>query len=396
MQGWAGAGKSYLLDAARQSWQAEGYEVRGAALSNAAAQNLDKEANIASTSISKLQFDIEKGDVQLTSKTVLVVDEAGMVSTRQMAYLVERCEQAGAKIVLVGDTQQLQSIEAGASMRAVAERIGMVELNEVRRQSTEVDRSIAQDFREGRADQALQKMDDLGRLSVEKNMDAAQDKAVCNFLKDQAEGKTSLLIAATRAEVGDLNQKVRAELQAAGSVSREQVACPTSQGYRNFSESDRVVFGQKHSFGERDDASKTVINGSTGTVRAAMDNDGKPSLSVTLDKSGQTVKVDLAEFSKIDHGYATTAHKSQGATVDRVHALVGEQSGREWSYVAASRNRESVQIYTTADHYQRPEKGIEKVASDLEKGMSRSGQKDMATDYSKSPSAREKDDDFSR
>ena len=395
LQGWAGAGKSYLLDAARQSWQAEGYEVRGAALSNAAAQNLDKEANISSTSVAKLQFDTAKGDVVLNSKTVLVIDEAGMIGTRPMADLVEKCEQAGAKIVLVGDTKQLQAIEAGAAMRAVGERIGMVELTEVRRQTAEIDRNIARDFREGRATEALQKIDGLGRLSIEKNMPAAQDKAVSNFLADQKEGKTSLLIAATRAEVSDLNQKVRAELQAAGSVSKEQVACPTSTGYRNFSEGDRVVFGQKHSFGERDDASKTVINGSTGTVRAALDNDGKPSLSVILDKSGQTIRIDLAEMSKIDHGYATTVHKSQGATVDRVHALVGEQSGREWSYVASSRNRDSVQIYTSKDHYHRPEPGKVKEETALEKGMGRSGQKDMASDYLK-PAAAEKDNDLSR
>ena len=392
LQGWAGAGKSYLLDAARQSWQAEGFEVRGASLSNAAAQNLQSEAGIKSTSIAKLQFDLAQGDVQLTNKTVLVLDEAGMVGTRQMADLVQKCEQAGAKIVLVGDTNQLQPIEAGAAMRAIGERIGIVELNEVRRQTNQIDKDIAADFRFGRAGDALQKIDDLGRLKVEKNMDVAQDKAVANFLKDRDEGKISLLIAATRAEVSHLNQKVRAELQASGSVSREQMACPTSQGYRNFSEGDRVVFGQKHNFGGRGNESKTVINGSTGTVSQAFEDDGKPTLTVTLDKSGQTVKVDLTEFSKIDHGYATTAHKSQGATVDKVHAVIGEQTGKEWSYVAASRNRESVQIYTTADHYQRAEKGIEKVISDLEKGMAKSQAKDFAIDYK----AAEKEPDFER
>ena len=386
LEGWAGAGKSYLLGAARESWEAAGYEVRGVALANAAAQNLEKEAGIASTSIAKLQHDIEKGDVQLSSRTVLVLDEAGMVGTRQMQSLFEKAELAGAKIVLAGDTKQLQSIDAGAAMRAISEQIGKAELSEVRRQTHQIDREIARDFREGRAGEALEKLDKLDRLHVGKDMHEARTEAVKAFMADRAEGKTSLLIAATREEVRQLNGEVRAELQAAGKVDRDGITTKTSTGYREFSQGDQVVFGERFMFGPKGDQDRTVVNGSTGQVLSAMKEDGKASLLVQLDKSGEVVRVDLDKMNKVDHGYCTTVHKSQGATVETAHVLAGERTGQEWAYVAGSRQKEGVSIYTSRDHYQRPEPGKVDEKSDLEKGMSQSQAKDLATDYTKGSS----------
>jgi Ti-type conjugative transfer relaxase TraA len=395
VQGHAGAGKSYLLSAGRDAWESEGYDVRGAALSNAAAQNLHAEAGIASTSIAKLVHDLESGQTALTSKTVLVIDEAGMVGSRQTQYLIEKCEQAGAKIVLVGDTMQLQSIEAGAAMRAVAEKIGMVELDEVRRQVNQIDKEIANDFREGRAGEALDKLDKLDRLHVGQDMRAAQADAVKGYLADREEGKSVLLIAATRAEVQQLNASVRAELVERGEVKKEGVCVKVSSGYREFSEGDQIVFGEKQSFGERDDDSKTVINGSRGTVLSATEyaGAGVSELQVKLDKSGEIVNVRLEPELKIDHGYSTTVHKSQGATVDQVHVVVGERAGLEWSYVAGSRHRDEVHVYTSVEHHTRPEEGKE-LASDLSKQMSQSQAKDVAHDYAKpSPAASKQAED---
>lgn len=384
VQGHAGAGKSYLLSAGREAWESDGYDVRGAALSNATAQNLQAEAGIASTSIARLVHDIENGQTTLTSKTVLVVDEAGMVGTRQTQYLLQKCEEAGAKIVLVGDTKQLQSIEAGAAMRSIGEKIGMCELDEVRRQKTAIDREIANDFREGRAGEALAKLDQLDRLHVQPDMRTAQADAVKGYMADRDEGKSVLLIAATRAEVRALNAEVRAELVERGEVEKEGVCVKTAGGYREFSQGDQIVFGQKQSFGERGDETKTVINGSTGEVLSAKEYEGTgiAELQVRLDKSGEIVTVRLEPDVKLDHGYATTAHKSQGATVDKVHVVVGERAGQEWSYVASSRHRDEVHVYTSKEHYSRPAEG-KNVTAELAKQMGQSQQKDVAHDYSK-------------
>lgn len=383
LEGWAGAGKSYLMDAARQSWEAAGYEVMGAALSNSAAENLQEEAGIASTSIAKLAHDLENGNVQLSSKTVLVIDEAGLVGTRQMQYLFEKAEEAGAKIVLVGDTKQLQSIDAGAAFRAVGEKIGCVELSEVRRQNTQAEREIARDFREGRASEALNKLDKLDRLHIGKDMAEARAEAVKAFMADRENGKSALLIAGTREEVRLINAEVRTQLQGLGHVEKEGITAKTSTGYREFSAGDEVRFGEKFSFGQKGDDSRTVVNNTRGVVVSVREVEGKPEVQVKLDKSGQIVNVQLEKFGKLDHSYASTNFKAQGQTVDRTHVVAGESTGREWSYVAGSRHREEVLIYTSQEHHQRhqPEKVHEK--SDLEKGMSKAGQKDMATDYLK-------------
>jgi Ti-type conjugative transfer relaxase TraA len=399
VQGHAGAGKSYLLSAGREAWEEAGYDVRGAALSNAAAQNLQAEAGIASASIAKLTHDIENGQTLLTNKTVLVIDEAGMVGSRQTQYLIEKCEEAGAKIVLVGDTKQLQSIEAGAAMRSIGEKIGIEELDEVRRQKTAVDREIANDFREGRASDALEKLDQLDRLHIGKDMRNAQTEAVRGYLADRDEGKSVLLIAATRNEVRQLNAEVRAELVRRGEVVAEGVLAKTANGYREFGEGDQIVFGQKQCFGERGDDAKTVINGSTGKVVSAREygSAGIAELQVRLAKGGEIIAVRLEPDIKLDHAYATTVHKSQGATVDQVHVVVGGRAGQGWSYVAGSRHRNEVHFYSSSEHYSRPEQGKEAV-TDLAKQMSASQAKDVAHDYSKPAPAASKqaENDHSR
>lgn len=383
LQGWAGAGKSYLMDAARQSWEASGYEVKGAALSNSAAENLQSEAGITSTSIAKLAYDLENGNAYLTSKTVLVIDEAGLVGTKQMQHLFEKAEEAGAKIVLVGDTKQLQSIDAGAAFRAVGEKIGQVELSEVRRQNTPQEREIAQDFREGRASEALDKLDKLDRLMVSRDMGEARAEAVRAFMADRESGKSALLIAGTREEVRLLNAEVRVQRQGLGHVEKEGVTAKTSAGYREFSAGDEVRFGEKFAFGQKGDDSRTVVNNTRGVVVSVREVEGRPEVQVKLEKNGQVVNVQLEKFDKLDHAYASTNHKAQGRTVDRTHVVAGEQTGREWSYVAGSRHREEVRIYTSKEHHQRakPEQSREK--TDLEKSMSKSNQKEMATDYLK-------------
>jgi Ti-type conjugative transfer relaxase TraA len=378
VQGHAGTGKNFTLGAAREVWATDGYRVIGTALSNAATRNLEQESGIASINTAKLAFEIEQGRLALDPHTVLVVDEAAMLGTRQLDELTARAEAAGAKIVLVGDTRQLQAIEAGAPMRAFAERVGQVELTEVRRQRDPMEREIARDFRAGRAIDALQKLDERGRLHVAPDTHRALAEAARGFLGDRGAGKSSLVVAATRAEVRNLNHEIRTELIACGEVARQGVPVRTSNGWREFSQGDQVIFGEKFHFGGRSDPDRSVWNGATGKVLDVHDAGSGAVLHVQLSHSDEIVRVDTSVLDKIDHGYATTTHKAQGATVDRCHVVAGERTGREWTYVAGSRHREEVHFYTSREHV--PNQIRE---SALARDMSRTQQKDMATDYSR-------------
>lgn len=144
--GYAGTGKSAMLGVAREAWEASGYEVRGVALSGIAAENLESGSGIASRTIASMEHGWKNGRDMLTSRDVLIIDEAGMVGTRQLERVLSHAAGAGAKVVLVGDPQQLQSIEAGAAFRSIHDRHGGVEIHEVRRQHEDWQRDATRDL----------------------------------------------------------------------------------------------------------------------------------------------------------------------------------------------------------------------------------------------------------
>ena len=154
--GYAGTGKSAMLGVAREAWEAAGYEVRGVALSGIAAENLESGSGIASRTIASLEHGWEQGRELLTSSDVLVIDEAGMVGTRQLERVLSDAAEAGAKVVLVGDPQQLQAIEAGAAFRSIHERHGGAEIGEIRRQREDWQRDATRDLANGRTGDALE------------------------------------------------------------------------------------------------------------------------------------------------------------------------------------------------------------------------------------------------
>jgi AAA domain-containing protein/TrwC relaxase len=134
VNGLAGTGKTFMLQIAREAWERAGYEVLGTTLAAKASQTLAAGSGIESVHLHPLLSQLTPGQRRLTDRSVLVLDEAGMVGTRQLERLAALTEQAGAKLVLVGDHRQLQAIEAGAPFRAIAERLGAAELNGVIRQ----------------------------------------------------------------------------------------------------------------------------------------------------------------------------------------------------------------------------------------------------------------------
>ena len=116
------SGKSAMLGVAREAWEESGYRVRGVALSGIAAENLESGSGIASRTIASLEHQWAQGRELLDDQDVLVIDEAGMIGSRQMERVLSEAERRGAKVVLVGDPEQLQAIEAGAAFRSLAER----------------------------------------------------------------------------------------------------------------------------------------------------------------------------------------------------------------------------------------------------------------------------------
>ncbi|HUB72923.1 MAG TPA: Ti-type conjugative transfer relaxase TraA, partial [Solirubrobacteraceae bacterium] len=241
--GYAGTGKSTMLGEARAAWEAEGYHVRGAALSGIAAQQLEGGAGIASRTVHSLLFQWEQGREALTERDVLVVDEAGMIGSRQMERLLSAAQRSGAKVVLVGDPEQLQAIEAGAAFRAIAERVGAAEITEVRRQREAWQQAATRELATGRTDEALARYEQAGMVTGHATLSAAKDAMIAGWdvVRRETPQARQIMLAYRRDDVRDLNERARAVRQAAGELGEDFVVA-TERGARTFAVGERVYF----------------------------------------------------------------------------------------------------------------------------------------------------------
>ncbi|WP_027062406.1 Ti-type conjugative transfer relaxase TraA [Mesorhizobium loti] len=331
--GLAGAGKTTALKAAREAWEREGFRVVGGALAGKAAEGLEKEAAIAARTLASWELRWGRGTDLLDAKAVFVMDEAGMVASRQMALFVDVVARAGAKLVLVGDGEQLQPIEAGAAFRAIHDRVGYVVLENVRRQKQNWMRRASVDFARGRTADAIGAYQARGKVLGSQTKAEAIQALIADWIRDHDPQESSIILAHLRRDVRMLNEQARAALVERGAIG-EGFGFQTEQGPRNFAAGDQIVF-------LRNENSLGVKNGMIGRVA-----ESKPG-RIVVEIAGNTRRVEITQafYRDVDHGYATTIHKSQGTTVDRVKVLASLSLDKHLSYVAMTRHREDVALY---------------------------------------------------
>ncbi|RVC60616.1 Ti-type conjugative transfer relaxase TraA [Mesorhizobium sp.] len=360
--GFAGTGKSAMLGVARQAWAAAGYEVRGAALSGIAAENLESGSGISSRTVASMEHSWEHDRDLLTALDVLVIDEAGMVGTRQLERLLSHAADVGAKVVLVGDPQQLQAIEAGAAFRSIHERHGGVEIGQVRRQREDWQRDATRDLATGRIGAAIGAYDTQGMVHQAATRDQARSDLVARWDRDrQAEPQVSrIILTHTNDEVRALNKAARERMRAAGDLG-DEVHVDVERGAKTFARGDRVMF-------LRNERGLGVKNGTLGVIEEVS----VQGMTVQID-DGRSVRFDLKDYAHIDHGYAATIHKVQGMTVDRTHVLATPGMDAHSSYVSLSRHRDGMDLHYGSDDFATRER--------LVRTLSRDRAKDMASDY---------------
>ncbi|MBY0375694.1 MAG: Ti-type conjugative transfer relaxase TraA [Bryobacteraceae bacterium] len=368
--GYAGTGKSAMLGVAREAWEAAGYEVRGVALSGIAAENLESGSGIASRTIASMEHGWGQGRDVLTSRDVLVIDEAGMVGTRQLERVLSHAAEAGAKVVLVGDPQQLQSIEAGAAFRSIFERHGGAEIGEVRRQREDWQRDATRDLATGRTGDAIHTYDGHGMVHAAPTREQARADLIDRWDRERQSSpdQSRIILTHTNDEVRALNEAARERMREAGDLG-EDVRLTVERGARSFASGDRVMFLQN-------ERGLGVKNGMLGTIEQVSER----SMSVRTD-AGRSIAFDLKDYDRIDHGYAATIHKAQGMTVDRTHVLATPGLDAHGSYVALSRHRDGMDL-----HYGRDDFADE---NRLVRTLSRDRAKDMASDYERANPAQE-------
>lgn len=356
--GFAGAGKSTMLAAAREAWEAQGYQVHGAALSGKAAEGLEESSGIACRTLASWSRSWEpRSDGrpprhQLGKGDVFVIDEAGMVGSRQLARFIGEAETRGAKIVLVGDHEQLQAIGAGAPFRAIAEQIGHVELSDIRRQREDWQRQASVSFATHNTAEGLAAYRENGNIHFATDRNEVRAAIVRDYLTDREQHPegSRVAMAHRRVDVRAINDGIRSALQDSNRLGRGEeggeFTFQTNDGQRDFAPGDRIVFLENsRDLGVKNGMLATVEAVEAGRISARLDGAARSW------ENARMVTIATDEYQAIDHGYATTIHKNQGATVDRSFVLASGTMDRHLTYVAMTRHRDGVDLYASADEF---------------------------------------------
>lgn len=341
--GVAGAGKTTMLRAVADAFERSGHQVLGTATSGQAARNLAREAGIGeSGTIASLIWRLDHGRLQLTEKTVIVLDEVGMTDDKDLARLAAYVELAGARLVLTGDHHQLGAVGPGGALGAlVARHPGVVHhLRENRRQHDPGERQALEALRDGEVAEAVEWYQSHGRVHAAQDREDALQGAVDAWAKDVEDGHETGLYAWRRANVAELNRRARQWMEEAGRLLGPELTCPGGAAYRA---GDRVVTLAP-------DPTAGLVTSERATVEAVDLASG--SLLLRTD-DGRQVRLSGDETSaeRLGYAYATTVHRSQGSTTARAH-LFADGGGRELAYVAMSRAKEGTDAWVVADDLQ--------------------------------------------
>lgn len=325
-----GTGKTYAVGTARTAWEAAGFTVRGAALAAQAAKQLQDGAGIESHTVDSLLADLDRGG-RLAPRTVLVVDEAGMVGTRKLARLFRHAEAAKAKVVLIGDHHQLPEIDAGGVFRGLHDRLTTVELTENRRQVAGWERGALDSYRAGRPAEALAAYEARERLTISGDAADRRKTMVEDWWQARTRGEDTLMLAARRADVDALNTAARQRRIDAAELGAD-VATIAGTPY---AVGDEVMtLRNRHALGIRNGTRATVLAAEGAGLRVRTQDGADVHLPDWYLKAGW-----------VSHAYATTVHKGQGATCDRALLLANDALFREAGYVGLSRARHHTQLY---------------------------------------------------
>ena len=319
--GEAGTGKTFAIVAAAEGWAQAGVELRAAAPTWRAA-NVMRDEGLPATSIAALLAELgraEAGDGDgLARGSTLLIDEAGMADTATTARLIALAEAAQAKLVLVGDPEQLGEIGAGGLFRGIAERSEPIYLDQVIRHEHELDREAARRIREGTGSEAFDLYQSEGRITVAPDSEARRLAMVADWHMAFERDRDAVMVAKRNAEVERLNAMGREVRWQAEKLGPEEIQV----GEARFAAGDQVIT-------RVNDRQVDIYNRERWHV-AEVDVKRE---RMVLDGIGQAKRVEIdreylskvnphSEAPALEHAYAITTYSAQGTTVDQAFVMV--------------------------------------------------------------------------
>ncbi|MGO9963105.1 MAG: MobF family relaxase, partial [Acidimicrobiales bacterium] len=338
VMGVAGSGKTTTLAAVRDGFESAGYTVLGTATSGQAARNLGEGAGIESRTVASLAWRLEHNTLELSDRHVLILDEGAMTSDVDLARLLTAVERSGAKLIVVGDDRQLGAIGPGGALTALAERHPeqLWALTDNLRQNDPAERVALCELRDGDIGAAVGWYVRSGRVHPVPDRRRAVTGMIRAWATDIDTGRDPLLLAYRRDNVEALNRVARDLWERSGRLTGPELTPPGGRTYRA---GDRVI---------------TLAPGPHGawvTSQAArvtaVDPEAQTLTAITPDGRHLQMGLDDIGADRLAYGYAITAHRAQGTTVEVAHVL-DDGGGRELAYVAMSRARNASHVYTSA------------------------------------------------
>ncbi len=352
--GEAGSGKTYATVAAAAGWAAVGEELIVAAPTWRAANVLRAEGLDTGTVaglLARMDARAEEGLSPLPPRSVLLVDEAGMVDSASLARLVDHADHSRAKLVLVGDPAQLGEIEAGGLFAAIARRSELIHLDEVIRHRHYLDREAAKLIRDGRGSEAIDRYAREGRFVLAADHEARREAIVADWWGARRQGEDALMIARANSERAHLNERARELLRSEGRLGSEEIEV----GGRRFAAGEEVIT-------RVNDQRARIYNRERWRVEAVDAEKCRMTLAgIDTDRwvdvePGYLSRTNPADGAPaIEPGYAATIYQAQGATLDSAFVMADPAMDRQDLYVAASRTRGETFFYAT------PEVGFDRV-----------------------------------
>lgn len=369
VEGSAGTGKSFAMATVAEVARDCGNEIQVIAPSWKAVDVIKSDTETAEDMARAVQGflnRVEKGEIVLEPNTTIIADEAGMIGTLDMARLVASTASAGSKLVLTGDSKQLQPVAAGAPLVALSRTIGASRMDEIRRQRgrNEVEgqwmRAASKDFAVGDPIRALEAYDRAGAINWAEDRDETIRQLVNDYCADlEAQSgitSTRAILSGWNLDVREINSQIRAVLQSKGQLQDEILIPVLPRGSKEvddlaFAAGDKIIFGETLEL-----EGVTIRNADLGEI-LSISKEADPQIVFRLQKDGgRDVSARMSELvgrrkdgepsvPKIQHSYAMTVHASQGVTVDHCYVANLRGMGRESTYVAMTRHRQTARLY---------------------------------------------------
>ena len=350
IQGRAGAGKSTMLEVVKECYDQEGWKVQGIALAGVAADNLYKESGIESKTIAS--WLPQQG---IDARTVVIIDEAGMVGSKQMADVMQKVEQAKAKLILVGDERQLQPIAAGGILHAIDQKVIKIApenstvMKNIWRQREEWMKETVMLAAQGRTGEALEALEQNKKINFYETTSQARTALVDEYIeKNRNDFRKGIVLTNINQDAQKINEEIRTKLQEQKIIEQNGVEFDNGTRTIEVAKGDRIIF-------THNDYNLDVRNGQRAMVNQ-VSKDGSV-IDVTLD-NGKTKEINIQKYNHLEYGWATTTHKAQGVTVERtmVYGFANESmASQQATYVQISRAREETKLYIVAG-----ERGVER------------------------------------